>query len=145
MWEKCDLYLSSKYFLFPFFVRQRSVFFARSEGLHPLSYGSRCIKSPSTNTDIQPPPLCLLTAPQGFTDSSCLLLHHLKRELWHWNQSVWQDIQPRCLQTCLWRMAKTSRHWKLSPLPAKFAQLVLCGKISVGSWRGGTADVDWTC
>lgn len=144
MWEKWDIYLSSKYFLSPFFVRWRSVSFARSEGLYPLSYGSRFIESPSTNyfwhaaTTALPP-----DSPTGLHRLQLPCTPPQRRVLGREPECVTAHIQPRCLQTCLWRMAETSRHWKLSPLPVNFAQLVLCRKTSTGSWRGGIAERDF--
>lgn len=70
------------------------VFLARSEGLGPLSCGSIFREK---------------SVPQGFRDASCPV-HHLKGQLWDWNQCLTGHIQPQCLQTDLWRMAETRRH-----------------------------------
>lgn len=91
--------------------------------------------------NIWTPPICLLAASQGFVDPSCLGLH-LKGELWMRLESehVTGRLQLYCLETCFWSIADTSRHEKLSPLPANFAELVPSVNTSTGSWRGSIAE-----
>lgn len=83
-------FIISEYFLFPFFFCEtEKCFLCQKWGLTPsqlwINFHRKPQPAPITS-DIHLPPLCLLTAPQGFRDSSCPV-HHLKGQLWDCNLS----------------------------------------------------------
>lgn len=140
MWSGSQLKV---FFSFLLWDREVGFFFARSKGLHPLSYGSRFIESPSTNYFWYPTTTTILPTetPTGLQRLQLPWTSPPRRALRLEPGCVTGHIPPCCIQTCLWRMAETSKHWKRSPLLANFAQLEQCWKTSTGSWREGTAEI----
>lgn len=89
MWEKCDPLSQSTFCSLYFFCETEKCFLCQKWGLTPsqlwINFHRKPQPAPITS-DIHLPPLCLLTAPQGFRDSSCPV-HHLKGQLWDCNLS----------------------------------------------------------
>lgn len=149
MWEKFNPLSQLKVGFVTFFLLFFSFLWDRELFLLPevradLSYGSIFRESPSINyfwhTSTT---LCPLTAPQGFRDASCPV-HHLKRQLWDWNQRVWQGTcSHAAIRQIFGGLQRPEDIQELSSHPANSAWLVLCGKTSIASQRRDVAEVDF--
>lgn len=144
MWEKCNRLSQLKVvfvpLILPFFVRQRIFLSARREGLHPLSYGSIFIESPSINCfwhsfttplptdspmELQTPAALCITSKDSFGTGARV------------SGRAHPALLPSARSLEDSRDQQTSRN---SPLPTL---LMLCRKASIASQRKSMAEVDF--